>query len=172
MSDELVLIARIRKVHGLKGELAIEPFVWDEKRFEKLGRVIIRYKDGKLTEAEVQSVHYVHKGILLKLEGFDDRTQAETLRGAELLIPEHERPKLPKGRAYFDEIIGLSVVDDESGKQLGTVTNILAMPASDVFVLELGGAEHLLTSAGEEIRSLDLEKRELRVTLLEPYSAI
>ena len=48
---------------------------------------------------------------------------------------------------------------------------MLDMPASDVFVLDLSGQEHLLTNSGTEIRSLDLKKRELRVALLEPYAS-
>jgi 16S rRNA processing protein RimM len=169
LNQDLVLIARIGKAHGLKGELEIQPFVWDESRFEKLGRVFVKAKDGTISEQHVQSVHYVHKGILLKMKGFDDRTAAETLRGGEILIPESERPKLPQGRAYYDEIIGLSVVDDTSGAMLGRVINVLDMPAGDVFVLELHGTEHMVTNAGEEVRAIDLTKKELRVTLLEPY---
>ena len=171
MSEELVLIARVRKVFGLKGEVEIEPFTWDEKRFKRLKRVFLRAADGKLSEQEVEAAHFVHKGVRLKFSGIDDRTAAETLRGKEILIPDSERAKLPKGRAYYDEIIGLNVVDDETGEHLGTVTNVLDMPASDVFVLDLSGTEHLLTNAGEEIRKLDLKKKELRVKLLENYGS-
>lgn len=171
MSEELVLIARVRKVYGLKGEVEIEPFTWNEKRFKKLTHVFLKDQKGTVRDAEIESVHYVHKGIRLKFKGCDDRTAAEHLRGVEILIPEQDRAKLPKGRAYYDEIIGLAVVDDETSERLGTITNVLDMPASDIFVLDLGGREHLLTNSGEEIRSLDLKKRELRVKLLEPYSS-
>ncbi len=171
MKEDLILIARIGKAHGLKGELEIQPFVWDETRFEKLSRIFVKAKDGKISEQEVQSARYVHKGILLKIKGFEDRTAAEFLRGAEILIPESERPKLPEGRAYYGDLIGMSVVDDSSGAVLGRVTNVLDMPAGDVFVLDLSGAEHLVTNAGDEIRAMDLKKKELRVTLLEPYQS-
>ena len=95
--DDLVLIARVRKIYGLKGEVEIQPFTWNEQRFKNLGVVSIRSKDGKLSTIEVQAVHYVHKGIRLKFKGFDDRDAAETLSGAEILIPESERAKLPNG---------------------------------------------------------------------------
>ncbi len=170
MNEDFVLIARIGKAHGLKGDLEIQPFVWDKTRFQKLGRVFVKAKDGKISEHEVQSVHYTHKGILLKIKGFEDRTAAEFLRGGEILIPESERPKLPEGRAYYDQVIGMSVVEDDSGEVLGRVTNVLDMPAGDVFVLDLNGTEQMVTNAGEEVRAIDLEKKELRVKLLEPYS--
>ncbi|HET6400605.1 MAG TPA: hypothetical protein VFH95_04320, partial [Candidatus Kapabacteria bacterium] len=60
--------------------------------------------------------------------------------------------------------------DDSSGAVLGRVTNVLDMPAGDVFVLDRNGTEHLVTNAGGEVRAIDLKKKELRVKLLEPYS--
>lgn len=169
MRDDLVLIARFRKPHGLKGEIGIESFTWDDRRFDQLHSILIKSKDGQISEAEIQGVHYVHKGILLKIKGFDDLTAVESLRGAEIFIPESERPQLPEGRAYYDELIGMTVVDDRSGAALGRVINVLDMPAGDVFVLDLNGTEHMVTNAGEEVRTIDLVKKELRVTLLEPY---
>jgi len=124
---------------------------------------------GEIAERTISSVRLLPTGILLKLEGVDDRDVAETLRNAEILIPESERPKLPKGRAYYDEIIGMKVVDDETGSAIGLVKNVLDMPAGDVFVLDLNGVEHLVTNAGEEVRKIDLSKNELRVKLLETY---
>ncbi len=171
MSEELVLIARIGKPHGIRGDVTIQSFSHDDRRFQKLKRVLLRMTSGEMAERAIHSVRILPTGILLKFEGVDDRDLAETLRNAEILIPEHERPKLPKGRAYYDEVIGMNVIDDETGATIGTVTNVLDMPAGDVFVLDLNGAEHLVTNAGEEIRKLNLSKNELRVRLLEAYGA-
>jgi 16S rRNA processing protein RimM len=166
---DLVLIARVRKIHGLKGELELETFTWDESRFARLSRVLVRMKDGKVLEHKVHSVHEVHKGLLLTFEGVVDRTQAETFRGAELLIPESEREPLPEGRAYYDEIEGMTVIDDETGTPIGTVKQVLDMPAGEVFVLNLDGEERLVANPSEEVKSLDTTKKELRVKLLEEY---
>ena len=169
-SGDLVLIARIGKPHGLQGEVEIESLSWDANRFDKLRRILVKSKDGTISEQFIESVRYVHKGILLKLDGIDDRTAAESLRGGEIFIPESERPTLPQGRAYYDQIIGMNVVDDDSGSMIGTVKNVLDMPAGDVFVLDLNGTEHLVTNGGEEIRAIDVAKHELRVKLLEAYN--
>lgn len=169
MNEELILIARIGKPHGIRGDVTIQSFSHDDRRFQKLKRVLLRMSSGEIAERTISSVRLLPTGILLKLEGVDDRDVAETLRNAEILIPESERPKLPKGRAYYDEIIGMKVVDDETGSAIGLVKNVLDMPAGDVFVLDLNGVEHLVTNAGEEVRKIDLSKNELRVKLLETY---
>ncbi len=130
---------------------------------------MLRLPSGETLERTVSSVRLLPTGILLTFVGVDDRDAAETLRNAEILIPERERPKLPKGRAYYDEIIGMTVLDDETNAVIGKVINVLDMPAGDVFVLDLNGTEHLVTNAGEEVRKLDVAKKELRVKLLETY---
>jgi 16S rRNA processing protein RimM len=171
MAEDLVLIARIGKPHGIKGEVYIRTYTFDDQRFKKLKRVLLKGKDEAVAERAIDAVRITGQGVLLKLAGCDDRDAAEELRGSELLIPESERPKLPKGRAYYDQVIGISVVDDETGEEIGTVKNVLDMPASDVFVLDLGGVEHLISNAGEEVKKIDVQKKELRVKLLEPYNA-
>jgi 16S rRNA processing protein RimM len=169
VNEELVLIARIGKPHGIRGEVSIQSFSHDDRRFQKLKRAILRMPSGEIKELSVAAVRLLPTGILLKLEGVEDRNAAEFLRNAEILIPVSGRPKLPKGRAYYDEIIGMAVVDDRTGSVIGIVKNVLDMPAGDVFVLDLNGTEHLVTNAGEEVRNIDVARKELRVRLLESY---
>jgi 16S rRNA processing protein RimM len=171
LNNDLVLIARIGKPHGIRGEVSIQSFSHDDRRFRKLARVMLRMPSGEIVERTISSVRLLPTGILLTFEGVEDRDAAESLRNAEILIPESERPKLPKGRAYYDEIIGMDVLDDDTNAIIGKVTNVLDMPAGDVFVLDLNGTEHLVTNAGEEVRKLDVAKKELRVKLLQPYKA-
>ena len=167
--QDLVLIARVRKVHGLKGELELETFTWDESRFSRLSSVLVRKNDETIAPMEIASARGTLKGVLLRLKGIEDRTAAEGLRGAEFLIPAEEREAAPEGSAYYDEIIGMTVVDDDSGEAIGTVKNVMDMPASDVFVLDLNGVERLVSNFGEEVKSFDTTKKELRVKLLEEY---
>ncbi len=171
MSEELVLIARIGKPHGIRGEVSIQSFSHDDRRFQKLKQVLLRMPSGEIAAHAISSVRLLPTGILLKFKGIEDRDAAETLRNAEILIPESERPKLPKGRAYYDEVIGMIVVDDETSEAIGKVINVLDMPAGDVFVLDLNGTEHLVTNAGGEVRNVDVSKNEMRVSLLETYGA-
>ncbi len=169
MNEDLVLIARVGKPHGIHGEVSIQSFSHDDRRFKKLDHVLVKFPSGAIEDRIIHSVRILPTGILLKFDGVDDRNAAELLRNCELLIPESERLALPKGRAYYDEIIGMTVRDDETSATIGVVKDVLDMPAGDVFVLDLNGAEHLVTNAGEEVRKIDVAKKELRVRLLEPY---
>jgi 16S rRNA processing protein RimM len=168
--EELILIAKVRRSHGVKGEVLLETFVMDDKRFKKLKRVFLRDAKGKLEEKQVTSARLTANGVLIKFEGIDDRDEADELRAQEVTIPISERAKLPAGQAYYDEIIGMDVIDDASDEKLGVVRDVLEMPAGEVYVLEMNdGREHLLSSMGEEVKKLDVKKNSLRVSLLEDY---
>lgn len=168
-STSWVLIGRIRKAHALKGEVSVEPTGDNPARFKKLERVFLRDKAGDIREVKVLKARTANGLPLLQLEGVTDKEAADALKNQEVLIPESERPKLPKGQAYYDEIEGMNVIDDESGEQLGTVREVLDMPAGEVFVLDLNGKEHLVSNAGNEVVLIDVKKNEIRVSLLEEY---
>lgn len=168
--EDLVLIARIRRPHGVRGELALESFTHDDRRFAKLDRVFLRNKKGDLSEYHVKNTRIVANGVLISFKEIADRTAAEELHGMEMLIPESERLPMAEGKAYFDQIIGMKVIDDETNEELGEVTNIYELPAGDMYEFRLqDGSKKLVTSAGEEVRSLDVAANSMRVKLLEDY---
>lgn len=170
--EELILLAKIRKPHGVKGEVILQTFVMDDNRFKKLKRVFLRNDRGIVTEKKIESVRLANSGVLVKFEGIDDRNGADSLQFQELLIPISERPKLPEGHAYYDEIVGMEVIDDETEEKLGVIRDIMEMPAGEIYVITLtSGKEHLLSSMGEEVRKLDTKNKTLRVKLLEEYGA-
>lgn len=168
--EELVLLAKIRKPHGVKGEVVLQSFTMDDNRFKKLRRVFLRNERGIVTEKNIESVRLTNNGVLIKFEGINDRTLADTLQFQEVMIPISERAKLPEGHAYYDEIIGMDVIDDETDEKLGVIRDIMEVPAGEVYVITMiDGTEHLLSSVGEEVKKLDTKKNTLRVKLLEEY---
>ncbi len=169
-SEEQVLIGLIKRAHGIKGEVLIDPQTFNVKRFSKKVKVSLRFSTGELKNYTIASSRNAAQGILIKFEEVPDRNAAELLRGAEICIPISERLPLPDNRAYYDEIIGMKVVDNESGEELGIVRDIREMPQGDLYTVKLkDGSEKLITSAGEEIKKLDKKKKEVRVKLLEEY---
>jgi 16S rRNA processing protein RimM len=168
--EEQILIAIIRRAHGLRGEVLAETYTFDKSRFAKLKGVTLKFHKGSDLHYTISGSRVVPQGVLLTFEEAIDRTAAEKLRGAELYIPISERLPLPEGQAYYDEIVGMSVIDDGSEEELGTVKEVMEMPNGDMYVLRMkDGSEKLVTSAGEEIIRMDKKKREVRVRLLANY---
>lgn len=166
--EDLILIAKIRRPHGIKGEVILESFTNDNKRFKKLKRVFLKNAKGEISEATLETFRDTANGPLIRLKEFPDRNAVEVLRNYEILIPESERPAMPEGHAYYDQIIGMDVVDEESGEKIGVVADIFELPAGDVLSITLNdGSEKLVTSAGEEVRAIDVKSNTLKIKLLE-----
>ncbi|MCL2085230.1 MAG: ribosome maturation factor RimM, partial [Oscillospiraceae bacterium] len=76
--------------------------------------------------------------------------------------------ELPEGRYYVRDLIGLAVVDDAAGRPVGTVEDVLQRPAHDVYaVRDTEGRERLIPAVDEFIKSIDMDARVMRVTLIE-----
>ena len=111
---------------------------------------------------------------MIKLEGVDDRTRAETLRGQLIQVPSEEAIPLAAGEYYEHQIIGLEVWTAD-GQTLGQVIEILYSPAHEVYVVQgadaqspKGGLREILIPAiASVVLAVDLEAGRLLVELPE-----
>ncbi len=155
MEPKLVRIGRIVGAHGLKGQLKVEPMTDFADRFAPGSR--LRAKGRWLT---VESFA-MHKGRpLMKLEGVDDVQAAKDLQW-EFLEAAGVPPKLEEDEYLASELVGMEVVE-ETGKSLGTVDEVLFLPAQDV--LQVGPV--MIPIVKEFVRSIDLERRRITVRLI------
>jgi 16S rRNA processing protein RimM len=165
--DDLVVIAKIRKPHGVKGEVQAEPLTFDISRFAKLGEVTLR-KGNEIRSVVLEGYRPIALGILLKFRGIDDRNAAELLRNFEVCIPSAERLPLPDSEAYFDEIVGMNAVDADSGEKIGVVSEVYSYPAGVAYDIRLDdGSIRTVSTSGGEVVSLSRSGRVVRLRLLE-----
>jgi 16S rRNA processing protein RimM len=131
-APEFLVVGMLVGPHGLAGEVKLRPLTEFPERLPRLKRLTLRFPDGALAKAEVLGRRW-HQGMLLvRLEGYPDRTAADALRGVEVLVPAAEAPTLPEGRFYEHEILGLRVLTP-TGEELGVVSRIIPGP-NDVYV--------------------------------------
>ena len=127
-SEQLLEIGSIRKAHGLRGEVVVRLVT---NRLERLAPGTSLDADGGTLSVVASRPHQGDHLVLF--EGVDDRHGAEGLRGVVLrALPLHDEDEL-----WVHKVIGCSVVD-QHGVQRGSVTSVLANPASDLLVLESG----------------------------------
>jgi len=139
----LVVVGRIGRAHGTKGEVTVEV------RTDEPG---LRLAPGAQLVTEPESVGpvtvasgRVHSGrLLLRLAGVEDRTAAEALRGV-LLLADVDPTAVPDGEDewYDRQLVGLAAVLRD-GSPLGTVAEVLHLPAHDVLVVRRAGADEVL----------------------------
>lgn len=101
------------------------------------------------------------RGVVAQLEGIDDRNDAALLRNRPIAVPRADLPPAPEGEFYWDDLIGLAVVNAE-GEALGRVEEIFATGANDVLVVR-GERERLIPFVETVVQAVDLEGGELKV---------
>ena len=141
MSIDTVVVARIGKPHGLRGEVTVQLHTDDpEARFARGAVLDTEAKPGSGVPRQltIRSTR-VHNGIwLLAFEEIPDRTGAEGLRGTRLVIDASDAAATADDEDAWteDELVGLEVRDPD-GAVLGTVTGLEVGPAQDRLRIEL-----------------------------------
>jgi 16S rRNA processing protein RimM len=124
-----VVVGRIGKPHGLRGEVTVEVRTDEpEQRFAPGSLLAAEPPEGsasRLTALEVLSSRWHQTTLLVRFAELADRTAAEGARGTTLLahLPADASPEDPD-EFYDHQLIGLSVVDLE-GQEIGEVTGVV-----------------------------------------------
>ncbi len=156
-TDTLVTIGKILKPHGIRGIVKILATTDEPERFRLLERINIRYPGtGKLENYTIEQINVQSTGVLIKFAGINNRTEAEYLRGCELIIDENDCLPLAAGAYYCFQLEGLQVVD-LNDKHLGEIIQVLQYPAHDVYVMRYGTAEVMIPAVSEFIKAIDIE---------------
>lgn len=147
-------VGEIVGTHGIAGELRVNPWA-DGPEF--LTRFKVLYLDEGKEKLTVISAR-AHKNItLLKIKGIDSIETAETYRGRVLFIDRADA-KLPEGTYFVQDIIGVEVVDYESGEVYGRISDVSATGANDVWhIAHKDGNEYLMPVIDEVVKETDIE---------------
>ncbi len=171
MRTNRVLIGRIVGAQGLRGELKIHALTDNPARFADMKNLRLYGSDGMLrAELTLLSVRFLDsKGIVVAgTKEVTDRNGAESLVGTTVEIFPGERYPLEEGAFWVDDLIGMTAVDHSTGDVLGTVSDAMPAGENDLYaVRDEKGADHFIPAVKEFIAGVDLEKREMRISLIE-----
>lgn len=157
----LVQVGFVYRPHGLEGELKIDPEHTDDPtRFEELPVVYLGSRPHRVRQHAVTSVRYqkTKRGttVILGLAGIEDRDDAEAVTKFKVFATE-EALELGEGELFAHELVGWEVVS-EDGTVLGTVANVMEMPAQDMFVVQTSdGQEEMIPAVEDFILNIDEE---------------
>lgn len=129
ISEDWVEIGRIVAPQGVKGEVRVYPSSDFPERFLEPGERWLK-RPRSLTPETVELVRgrpIDGKGLyVVQLAGVNSRDDAEALRDAVLLVPAGDRPQLDDDEFYVADLVGLRVIVQATGDEIGTVTDIFA----------------------------------------------
>lgn len=152
---------RVRRAHGVRGEVRISPLGGGAGRFEPGLRVSPEGGGSALTVASAREVE--GGDVLAAFEEVTSREAAESLRGRYLLLDEAESRELGEGEWFVRDLVGLAVVTPED-EPLGSVADIEEHPASDVLLVRGRDGERRFPMVTAFVRRVDLARRRIVVT--------
>jgi 16S rRNA processing protein RimM len=146
----MIRVGQIGGAYGLDGAVKVVPLTDFADRFDSGATFQI---DG--AEREVEWSRPGHPGLVVKLRGIDNRTMADLFRGRYLEVRDDDARPLGEGRFYHHQVVGLAV-STISGRELGTIAEILERPANDVWVSKAGVVEHLIPATKDAVVEVDV----------------
>ena len=165
LPEDRVVIGRIVKPHGVRGELKMIPLTNVAGRFQPGLEVIVEFGDGHLESRSIEQVRGVGKTII-ELSGIDSREEAERFPGSYITVPRSQLPKLEEDTFYAFDLIGMKAIDS-GGETVGSVFDIESYPANDVLVLEGGKGEIMVPLVRDYVLKVDMAARTITVRLPE-----
>lgn len=158
-----VLLARIGRAHGIRGEVHVETYTADPAAIADYGP--LQDAEGRRT-FEIANLRVGPKGVVARIAGVGDRTAAEALRGIELFVDRSRLPEPEAGEYYHTDLEGLSAVDRD-GKPVGTVVGIANYGAGDLVEIRRPGAREteLVPFTDAFVPEVDLAARRMVVVL-------
>ncbi|MGW7099159.1 ribosome maturation factor RimM [Streptomyces sp. NPDC054838] len=159
-----LVVARIGRAHGIKGEVTVEVRT-DEPELRLAPGAVLQTEPAATGPLTIETGR-VHSGrLLLRFEGVKDRTGAEALRNT-LLIADVDPAELPEEPdEYYDhQLMDLDVVL-EDGTEIGRITEISHLPSQDLFIVERpDGTEVMIPFVEEIVAEIDLEEQRCVIT--------
>ena len=137
--SELVLLAIVTGVRGLRGDLRIKSFTAESKDLSSYG--LLWDKAGR-TSYQLRIVGESKGQLIAQINDIRDRTEAEKLKGLELYVPRDAFPQLDEEEFYYSDLIGLKAVS-LSGESLGKVSGVENYGAGDIIEITGGAYKYL-----------------------------
>ena len=165
MKNRFLEAGQIVNTHGIRGEVKIVPWCDSPEFLLQFDTLYLDEEPIRVLEARA------HKGnVLARLEGVDDVNAAMVLKGRTVSI-DRTGVVLPEGRHFIADLMGLDVLDADSGEKLGVVADVLTPPAHEVYVVKGAGCEYLIPAVDEFLIETNVEGGYIKVRLIEGMRA-
>ncbi len=172
--DNVVTVGKVRDAHGLKGELFIALFAKEAEWLPVLKDLTLVRKeaspegDGKLVSVSRSfpiKRHKLHKsGIIVKVDGIFDRTEAETYQGALIQIPKTSLISKPGDKIFLSEILGFQVLKKGVG-EIGIVEGFSSNGVQDLLVVKTQKGDFEIPLIQEFLVYMDFKNRVMEMDL-------
>jgi len=161
--DDLVVVARVARTRGLRGEVIADLLTDFPERFDDLETLIAVAPDGSQRSLQIEEHWFQGRRIVFKFAGYDSVEAAKEFAGFELAIAASERVELAADQFYEWELKGCRV-ESIDGEFSGGVSAVMRTGGVEILVVENdSGREFLIPMAREICVEIDVNTRLIRI---------
>lgn len=175
MSENHVRVGKIVGCHGVRGDLKIRP-TSEDAGWAKVGQAVSLRKTDTTPEQTmtIQSARQQGPLLVIHFQEIADRNQAELWIGATLLASLKSLPPPKTGEYWADDLIGLAVVDTETGRIRGKVKDLLSSSGLDFLEIQLDEAVDtvVIPFNNHFFPAVDTEQKTITMDLLSDFLAL
>lgn len=162
---EYLLLGKISKPHGLKGEVKIFSNTdFASLRYQK-GNVVFIFLNNEYKPLTVHSFYKYKEYDVVSFEDYLNINLINDLLGKNLYIKKSDAT-LPNNHYHYSDLVNLKVISDN--QQIGIVKSVIHAPANDILRCETPNHKTFdIPFVNEFIIDVNLSKKEIKVKLIE-----
>jgi 16S rRNA processing protein RimM len=168
-TDDFITIARIQKTQGRIGEVFADLFTDFPELFEQRHHLHVLPEKGERRELELED-HWFHKGgVVLKFQGIETISDAETLLRGEVQIPTQDRAQLEAGATYVSDLVGCELFEmhGSEARKIGVVADVDFTAGEAPLLVVKGDREYLVPYVESFLKSSDFANKRIEMVLPE-----
>ena len=155
LSKKYLECGKIINTHGINGVVKADSWCDSPEILASLEKVFILEND-KMKKYRIEDASIFKRFVLLRLTGVNTVEDADKLR-EKILYLERDDLELEEGEVFIADLIGLPVIDADSGVEYGKITDVINAGASDIYVIDTPNGEAMMPAVKEYVVKVDLE---------------
>ena len=160
MKKQYLEIGKIVSTHGIRGEVRVQPWC-DSGEF--LTEFETLYFDHGKKTVKIESSRVQKNVVVMKIAGVNTIEEAQKLRN-QILYMDRNDVELEEGCYFIQDLIGIKVVDAQTARCYGTISDVIATGANDVYSLtQEDGSQVLIPAIPDVVKETDIEKKIMRI---------
>ena len=156
MKKEFLECGKVCSAHGIRGCMKIDPWCDTPRDLADKKRVFLA-DGGKYKEYAVLSASVSGRTVLMTLEGITSREQVQAMKNTVLYL-KREDIVLTDGAVLIADMIGLPLIDAESGKVYGEITEINDGVQGKLYTVKTDTGTVIFPGIPEFVKEIDTER--------------
>ncbi len=154
--EKYIEVGKIINTHGVKGDVKIDSWCDSVEIFCSLEKVYIK-KAGSYSSVDMTKAQPFKEYVLAHFKGVDTFEDANLLKNKELFALREDIPR-DEGDVFIVDLIGLPVINFESGKVYGKIKDVIIGVATDIYEIETEHGLAYMPVVAEFVKEVDVEK--------------